>query len=76
MKQSSTKIKESDLIVFYEHCNGNSSIEVFRDYCKDLISKSRAPNPSILREIDTMSRKQLIFTVNNFIMKGHGFGVI
>ena len=80
MKAASTKIKEFDLQQFYkefdEHCKGGSSIEQFRAYCKNLIQNARAPNQQILHMIDTMDRKQLAFTVNNFVMKGHGFGVI
>jgi len=76
MKLSNAKIKEADLIEFYKHCEGGSSIEQFREYCKRLVSEARAPNQEIIRQIDTMSRKQLIFAINNFIMKGHGFGVI
>lgn len=72
----SVKIKEQDLIEFYQHCEGNSSIESFRAYCKQLIENAKTPNQDILRQIDTMSRKQLILAVNNFIFKGHGLGVI
>lgn len=76
MKTTSTKIKEEDLKEFYVHCEGKTSLTEFREYCKNLIANSRAPNQEILRNIDVMSRTQLIFTINNFIMKGHGYGVV
>ena len=75
MKQSSTKIKEVDLVEFYQHYY-NDTLEQFRERCRELITNARAPNPQILRQLDRMSKDQLLKTVNNFAMKGHGFGVI
>ena len=70
------KIKETDLIQFYNYCKDKHSINQFREYAKRIITEARVPNKEILSKIDKMSHKQLVFAVNNFIMKGHGYGVI
>lgn len=75
MKLSSCNLTDKELKELYDHFNGDSSIEEFRSHCKNLINKARVPNQQIIRQIDTMSRKQLTFTMTNFILKGQGLGV-
>jgi len=75
MKQASTKIKESELLDLYKHY-GEDTVEQFRCYCRKMVENARAPNPQILRSLDNMGKDQLLKTVNNFVMKGHGFGVL
>jgi hypothetical protein len=76
MKQSSTKIKEFDQISFYQDYY-NMTVDDFRQRCIDLISNARAPNNSLIEQLKRSSSKDYILkSVNNFIMKGHGYGVI
>lgn len=75
MKQASTKIKEADLLDLYKHYS-EDTVEQFRTHCRTLIENARAPNPQILRSLDNMGKDQLLKTVNNFAMKGHGLGVL
>jgi hypothetical protein len=76
MKQSSTKIKEFDQISFYQDYY-NLSLEDFRQKCIALISNARAPNITMIEQLKKGSSKDyLLKSVNNFIMKGHGYGVI
>jgi hypothetical protein len=70
------KISEAALIEFYQYSEGLSSIEEFRAYCKNLIENAHIPNQQLLRHIDHMDRKRLTIAMNNFVFKGHGFGVI
>lgn len=74
MKQESTKIKDTDLKSLYE-AYGRMNLVEFREFVRDLIKNARAPNPAILRKIDTMSKDQLVFTATNFAFKGQGMGV-
>lgn len=76
MKQSSTKIKEFDQISFYQDYY-NMSVDDFRNRCISLITSARAPNLSMIEQLKKSSSKDfLLKTVNNFIMKGHGYGVV
>lgn len=70
------KISESMLVEFYKHSEGSSTLEEFRTYCKNMIESARVPNQQLLRQIDHMDRARLTIAMNNFILKGHGFGVI
>lgn len=74
MKEVNTKIKDTDLEGLYEAYEQMSLVE-FREFVRDLIKNARAPNPAILRKIDTMSKDQLVFTATNFALKGQGMGV-
>lgn len=74
MKEVSTKIKDTDLEGLYGAYEQMSLVE-FREFVRDLIKNARAPNPAILRKIDTMSKDQLVFTATNFAFKGQGMGV-
>lgn len=76
MKQSSTKIKEFDQISFYQDYY-NMSVDDFRNRCINLITNARAPNITMIEQLKKSSSKDfLLKTVNNFIMKGHGYGVV
>ena len=74
MKEVSTKIKDTNLEDLYA-AYGKMNLIEFREFVRDLIKNARAPNPSILRKIDTMSKDQLVFTATNFAFKGQGMGV-
>ena len=74
MKDASTKIKNTDLEDLYA-AYGKMNLIEFREFVRDLIKNARAPNPSILRKIDIMSKDQLLFTASNFALKGFGLGV-
>jgi len=72
-------IKEKDLLRVYEiYNNKNISAESFKLYCIKLILESRVPNEGIIRELktDRPSREQILYKINNFAMKGHGYGVL
>ena len=76
MKQSSTKIKEFDQISFYQDYY-NLNVEDFRQKCISLISSARAPNYTLIEQLKKISNKVVLLkSVNNFIMKGHGHGVL
>ena len=76
MKQSSTKIKEFDQISFYQDYY-NLSVEDFRQKCISLISSARAPNYTLIEQLKKISNKDILLkSVNNFILKGHGLGVV
>lgn len=69
------KIQEVDMVEFYQHYY-NDTVDQFRDRCRSMIENARVPNQAILRSIDKMGKDQLLKTVNNFVLKGHGFGVL
>ena len=76
MKQSNTKIKEFDQISFYQDYY-NLEVEDFRQKCITLISSARAPNYTLIEQLKKISSKDVLLkSVNNFILKGHGFGVM
>lgn len=77
MKLSSckhTQQTQSELYVYYY--DKQVSLKQFIDYCKHIILSARAPNHQIIRQLDTMSRDKALITTNNFILKGHGLGVV
>jgi hypothetical protein len=76
MKKSQNLIKEMDLIVYYQDYY-NMSLEDFRARSIDLIKTARAPNVMLIESLKKMMSKDSILTsVNNFVQKGHGYGVI
>jgi hypothetical protein len=76
MKSNSTKIKEVDQIEFYQQYY-NLNVDQFRDYCIKLIQNARAPNIVLINQLKSMkSKDSMLKSVNNFIMKGHGHGVL
>lgn len=75
MKDVNTKIKGDDLKDMYAAYR-EMDLPNFRLYVRKLISNARAPNQSILRKINTMSKDQLVIAASNFGLKGQGFGAI
>ena len=76
MKQSNTKIKEFDQISFYQDYY-NLGVEEFRQKCISLISSARVPNYTLIEQLKKISNKDVLLkSVNNFVMKGHGYGVL
>lgn len=68
-------IKEKQMFKLYENFE-KMDLEQFREFCKELIGNSRQKNAEILHNIPNMTKKQLLFSMNNFAMKGQGFGVL
>lgn len=76
MKKSQNLIKEMDLIVYYQDYY-NMSLEDFRARSIDLIKTARAPNVVLIESLKKMmSKDSILKSVNNFVQKGHGYGVI
>lgn len=70
------RIKELDLIQYYQDYY-NLSLEDFRSKSCQLVSEARKPNPVLLNQLKLMqSKNSILMAVNNFIQKGHGFGVV
>tara|TARA_R110000822_G_scaffold5031_7_gene21819 strand:+ start:2454 stop:2678 length:225 start_codon:yes stop_codon:yes gene_type:complete len=74
MKEASTKIKSANLEDLYAAHRTLNTTD-FREYVRNMIKNARAPNFKILREIDSQSKDQLLFSVTNFAFKGMGMGV-
>lgn len=53
-----------------------SDLESFRKYCIQTIERAQKPDHGMIVKMKKMSRDQLLFSTNNFIMSGHGFKVI
>jgi len=77
MKMNSTKIKEEQQIELYAMYEDRSvSTDTFKQYCVEMVEEARAPNPQLIRTLPTMSRDKALMSTSNFIMKGHGYGVV
>lgn len=78
MKLSSCKLTQrtltDELYVGFE--DSSLSREDFINLCIKMVMSSRVPNQQIIRQLKTMSREKALMTTNNFILKGHGFGVV
>ena len=68
------KIKEEQQILFYQTVESMDRNQTF-DYCKDLIESACVPNYTLINQLKSMSKDRMIIAMNNFIMKGHGYGV-
>ena len=68
------KIKEQQQLEFYSAIQtmGRDDCET---YCKALIENARAPNYTLINQLKSMTKDRMILSMNNFIMKGHGYGV-
>ena len=68
------KIKEEQQISFY-----NAVATMNRDqteqYCVKMIENARAPNYTLINQLKSMGKDRIIIAMNNFIMKGQGYGV-
>ena len=51
-------------------------LETFRKYCIQTIERAQRPDVKMLAKMKSMSKNQLLFSTNNFIMSGHGFKVV
>ena len=68
------KITEQRQLEFYaaiSEMNRDETVE----YCTKLILEARAPNYTLVNQLKVMSKDRMILAMNNFIMKGHGYGV-
>lgn len=68
------KIKEEQQLLFYQSVVNMTRNETYKR-CVDLINSSRKPNHTLMNRMKSMSKDQLVLAMNNFIMKGHGYGV-
>ena len=67
-------IKEEQQLLFFqtvEHKTRNETL----DYCLDLINSALKPNHTLKNNMKNMTKAQLLIAMNNFIMKGHGYGM-
>ena len=51
MKLKNAILTDQDLEQLFYHFDNNSSIEMFRAFCEDLLIKARVPNQQILNDI-------------------------
>ena len=68
------KIKEQQQLKFYAEVMSLSREDTVT-YCTKLIQGARAPNYTLMNQLKSMGRDNIIFATNNFIMKGQGRGV-
>jgi len=68
------KIKEQQQLEFYAATSTLSREETLV-YCTKLIVEARAPNYTLMNQLKSMSKDRMIIAMNNFIMKGQGYGV-
>ena len=68
------KIKEQQQIEFYT-ATASMTREETLAYCTSLISEARAPNYTMINQLKSFSKDRMILAMNNFIMKGQGYGV-
>jgi len=68
------KIKQQQQLEFYSAISNMSRDETLA-YCIDLIKGAQAPNYTLMNQLKSMGKDRMILAVNNFIMKGHGYGV-
>ena len=69
------KIQSIDMIDFYQ-AYYNDSEAAFRTRCVDIVKNARAPNHTLLNQMQKMSKDSLLVAVSNFAMKGHGMGAL
>ena len=69
------KIKEQQQIEFYT-ATASMTREETLAYCTKLISEARAPNYTMINQLKSFSKDRMILAMNNFIMKGQGYGVV
>ena len=68
------KINEQVQLQFYSAIAEMSRDETL-EYCISMIENARAPNYTMINQLKNMSKDRIILAMNNFIMKGQGFGV-
>jgi hypothetical protein len=70
----SAKISEGAMMVFWDKTASMTRNETFA-YCKELIEGARVPNHTLINNLKGMSKDRMIVAMNNFILKGNGYGV-
>lgn len=70
----SAKISEGAMMVFWEKTSSMTRDETFA-YCKELVESASVPNHTLVNNLKGMSKDRMVLAMNNFIMKGHGYGV-
>ena len=73
-KLNSAKISEGAQLVFFNKVGTMTRDETF-EYCKELIESASVPNHTLVNNLKGMSKDRMVLAMNNFIMKGHGYGV-
>ena len=68
------KINEQQQLQFFNAVSTMTRDEM-EQYCKTLIKNARVPNHTLINELTSMSKNRIILAMNNFIMKGQGYGV-
>lgn len=68
-------LTEQDQKTLYNHYT-NSDINTFRKFCIQTIERAQKPDRAMIVKMKTMTKDQLLFSTNNFIMSGYGFKVI
>ena len=68
------KIKEQQQLEFYAAVATMSRDETLT-YCTQLIEGARAPNYTLINQLKSMGKDRMIIAMNNFILKGQGYGV-
>lgn len=71
---NANKIKQQQQLEFYTAVSSMNRDDMLQ-YCTNLILNARAPNYTLVDQLQNMSKDRMIIAVNNFIMKGHGYGV-
>lgn len=67
-------IKEQQQLEFYSATASMSRDEML-EYCTNLITNARVPNHTLINQLKSMGKDRMIISMNNFIMKGQGYGV-
>lgn len=73
-KLKNAKITEQKQLEFFQKIE-SMPLEELRVYCIDMIKNSQVPNHTMMHEMKTDSRANIIFKANDFILKGHGLGM-
>lgn len=68
-------LTERDQQELYQRYDKND-LETFRSFCIQTIERAHKPDRAMIVKMKRMSRSQLLFSTNNFIMSGHGFKVV
>lgn len=67
-------IKEQQQLEFFAATSTMSRDEML-EYCTNLITNARVPNHTLINQLKSMGKDRMIVSMNNFIMKGQGYGV-
>ena len=73
-KLKNAKITEQKQLEFF-HAIETMPLEELRAYCIDMIKNARVPNYTMMNEMKTASRAQIVRKANDFIFYGHGMGM-